>query len=263
MKQPRNYRADEIQVRKGNYIGDDKSKVELLLYADSRACQEVLDETFGVMGWSCNYKEEKGILFCGIGVHDTDTDVWVWRWNSGAEQSFEKEKSVASDALKRCAVLFGVGRSLYRSPRVIVDNDNRSFKVSEISYEDGKVKDLVIVDRYDNVVYSYHNFKQDGGEYTASSKSQAAKEYPKDIEGVKAFVNDRWEAADADGKHVLSAFYNECNKRQEDLAKYGVMSLWRFIQKDLREGKKELRRVTPQGVDQKPMWVFVKKNSTI
>lgn len=247
---PRDYRAEEIQVRKGQFVGEDKSKVELLLYADARACQEVLDETFGELGWVCNYKEEKGILFCGIGVKDNVSGQFLWRWNSGAEQSFEKEKSIASDAMKRTAVLFGVGRSLYTAPRIVVPNENKAYKVSEIAYEDGKIKDLTITDKFDNVIYSYRDFKPVGG----VSQGAPTKTYTSDIEGVEAFIRDQWDGADKETKHLLSAFHTRAVNEPGRIDKYGVRNCYKYLVEDVKNGTVVLEYVTPPGVDQKGFW---------
>ena len=248
---PRDYRADEIQVRKGQFVGEDKSKVELLLYADARACQEVLDETFGELGWACNYKEEKGILFCGIGVLDPKSGAFIWRWNSGAEQSFEKEKSVASDALKRCAVLHGIGRSLYTAPRIVVPNENKAYKVSEITYEDGKIKDLVITDKFDNVIYSYHNFKQDGGQTATPSPASTPIPPTKDDRPwnvrLQEWCGQQKDATqDTETHNRLLAFYYYYLKKEKKGLQYGVKRCWEFFVSDLHNGKLEIDWSNPR-----------------
>lgn len=80
-------------------------------YIDSRDVQDLLDEVCGPENWGCDYKEIKGNLFCGIGIRIGD--VTVWKWDCGTESNTEKEKGEASDAFKRAAVKWGVGRFLY------------------------------------------------------------------------------------------------------------------------------------------------------
>jgi len=80
-------------------------------YIDARDVQDVLDEVCGAENWQCKYSEHKGNLFCSIGV-DTGGG-WVWKEDCGTESNVEKQKGEASDAFKRAAVMWGIGRFLY------------------------------------------------------------------------------------------------------------------------------------------------------
>lgn len=243
-------RADEIEVRKGQFIGEDKSKCELLLYKTARTDYALLDETFGPFGWSIQYKTENGMLFAGIGIKDPVSGVYIYKWNAGAEQNFEREKSLASDCAKRAGFAWGLGTELYSSPKIVVPNENKAYKVSEISYEDGKIKDLTITDKFDNVIYSYRDFKPVGG----VSQGAPTKTYTSDIEGVEAFIRDRWEGADKDTKHLLSAFHTRAVNDPERIAKYGVQRCFKYLADDVKNGTVVLEFVTPPGVDQKGFW---------
>jgi len=81
-------------------------------YIDARQAQDILDEVCGQDGWQCEYKEYKGNLFCSIGIF-TEFEQWVWKSDCGSESNIEKQKGEASDAFKRAAVMWGVGRFLY------------------------------------------------------------------------------------------------------------------------------------------------------
>lgn len=156
----RNLNKEEIEVRRARTFNN--GKCELLLYKTARTDYNLLDETFGHFGWACQYKEENGILFCGIAIKDPDTKTWVWRWNSGAEGNFEKEKAVASDALKRAGFAFGLGRELYTAPKIIVqpENEYTTFSVAEIGYDEkSRIVNLVIEDNKGNIVFNYVNGK--------------------------------------------------------------------------------------------------------
>jgi len=83
-------------------------------YIDARAVMNRLDEVCGVGGWQSKYESHNGNLYCSIGVK-VDNE-WVWKTDCGSESNVEKEKGEASDALKRAAVQFGVGRFLYDLP---------------------------------------------------------------------------------------------------------------------------------------------------
>jgi len=82
-------------------------------YIDARQVQDLLDEVCGANNWQCKYEEHKGNLFCSIGIKCGDIVDWVWKSDCGTESNVEKQKGEASDAFKRAAVMWGVGRFLY------------------------------------------------------------------------------------------------------------------------------------------------------
>jgi hypothetical protein len=97
-----------------------------ICYIDARAVQDRLDVVFGVDGWQDRYvllPDGSAVcrLRCRIGER------WVVKSDVGSpsEQPDEgdRHKAAFSDALKRAAVKFGIGRYLYRLPRQWVDWD--------------------------------------------------------------------------------------------------------------------------------------------
>ena len=82
-------------------------------YIDSRQVQDLLDEVCGVENWQCKFEEHKNNMFCSIGVLHPELDLWIWKSDCGTESQVEKQKGEASDAFKRSAVMWGVGRFLY------------------------------------------------------------------------------------------------------------------------------------------------------
>jgi len=83
-------------------------------YIDARDVQDLLDEVVGPQNWQCRYSEHKGNLFCEIGIKcQEDFDGFIWKSDCGTESMVEKQKGEASDAFKRAAVMWGVGRFLY------------------------------------------------------------------------------------------------------------------------------------------------------
>lgn len=74
----------------------------LLLYKTARTDMQILDETVGAMNWSCDYKEIKGNMYCGISIYDESKKEWITKWDCGVESAMgDKEKGEASDAFKR------------------------------------------------------------------------------------------------------------------------------------------------------------------
>ena len=93
-------------------------------YIDARDVQDLLDDVCGSLNWATEYKDHKGNLFCGIGIKDPEfaDGEWTWKWDCGTESNVEKQKGEASDAFKRSAVMWGVGRFLYSMPIVKLDS---------------------------------------------------------------------------------------------------------------------------------------------
>jgi hypothetical protein len=89
---------------------------QCVAYIDSRDVQELFDEAVGATNWQVRFEEHKGNLFACIGVKIADE--WVWKSDCGTESNIEKQKGEASDAFKRAAVMWGVGRFLYELPIV-------------------------------------------------------------------------------------------------------------------------------------------------
>lgn len=110
-------------------------------YIDARQVQDLLDEVCGQENWQCKYEEHKGNLFCSIGIKTvvqekpTDKpDEWVWKSDCGTESNIEKQKGESSDAFKRAAVMWGVGRFLYSKDIVklpVKDKNGKWFPYSE------------------------------------------------------------------------------------------------------------------------------------
>lgn len=113
------------QKRVARETGDAKArptKGQLLAYIDARDVMERLDAACGFENWQCRYTlASDGLLICEIGIRIKDE--WVWRANGAGDTQVEAEKGKCSDAFKRAAVLWGVGRYLYglQSPWVDLD----------------------------------------------------------------------------------------------------------------------------------------------
>ena len=160
----RKLRADELQIK----CTDTKFKgsATLLIYKDARVDQKVLDETVTPMRWQKDYKEIDGKIYCGVGIKNSDNGEWIWKWDCGTEGNFEAEKSEASDAFKRACFNWGLGRELYDTPKLKIkcpdnyyynDKMNMTFTVKSIEWNGNELADLVIVDRFNKVVYDYKN----------------------------------------------------------------------------------------------------------
>lgn len=91
-------------------------------YVDARDVQNHLDDVCGIENWQSRHKEEKGNLFCEIGINVNGN--WIWKSDVGTESNIEKQKGEASDSFKRAAVMWGVGRFVYEYPVIRIKNIN-------------------------------------------------------------------------------------------------------------------------------------------
>lgn len=103
--------ADYVEWRVGSTTKD-KTKGKPLAYIDARTVMDRLDSACGMDGWQCNYAFNGNLAICNLGIRMPDGS-WVWKSDGAGATDYEAEKGMLSDALKRAAVRFGVGRYLY------------------------------------------------------------------------------------------------------------------------------------------------------
>lgn len=125
---------DRISWRVGSTNGD-KTKGMALAYIDARDVQDRLDEVMGP-NWQCRYipmHDKKTVCEIGLKI---DSE-WVWRADGAGDSDVEAEKGALSDAFKRAAVKWGIGRYLYDldSPWVALEAAGRSFKIAAPEYK--------------------------------------------------------------------------------------------------------------------------------
>lgn len=116
------FAPDAVEWRPQGKTGPGK-RVQLLPYIDARDVQDRLDETVGVDGWSFALEPlvtSGGELTVARGRLEI---LGVAKDDVGTASNFEASKGCASDALKRAAVQWGIGRYLYRLPTVWVTLD--------------------------------------------------------------------------------------------------------------------------------------------
>jgi Rad52/22 family double-strand break repair protein len=119
------FAPDRVSWRVGSTTKD-KSKGMALAYIDARDVMGRLDEVCGPAGWQNRYSHAEGTTICEIGILCADT--WVWKADGAGDTDVEKEKGALSDAFKRAAVRWGIGRYLYDvdSPWVLLEEKGAS-----------------------------------------------------------------------------------------------------------------------------------------
>ena len=93
-----------------------------LAYIDARDVMQRLDEVFGVGKWQDSYFETgSGRIICELSCY-VDS-MWIKKSDGAGNTGTEGEKGAISDAFKRAAVKFGIGRYLYSIKSGWVDLD--------------------------------------------------------------------------------------------------------------------------------------------
>jgi hypothetical protein len=125
---------DAISWRVGSTSGD-KSKGLALAYLDARDVMDRLDSVCGPGGWQDRYPHAGNKTVCEIGIKVGDE--WIWKADGAGDTDVEAEKGALSDAFKRAAVRWGIGRYLYGlpSPWVKIEPMGRSYRIAESEYD--------------------------------------------------------------------------------------------------------------------------------
>src|ERR1700722_2981773 len=124
------FSPDKISWRIGSTT-QDKSRGMALAYIDARDVMERLDDVCGFDGWQCRYPHADTKTICEIGIRVKDE--WIWKADGAGDTDVEAEKGALSDAFKRAAVRWGIGRYLYdiEAKWVEIEPAGRSFRIKE------------------------------------------------------------------------------------------------------------------------------------
>lgn len=188
MEEIRLLSKEDIEVRVAQTLaGNNKVRVNLLLYKNARVDMKIMDELFTPMGWKRTHKLIGDRLYCCVEVYNPETKEWICKEDVGVESNTEAEKGQASDSFKRACVNWGIGRELYTAPKITIElNENEYtkdqnsrikvwayFSVKSIGYDSKTrtITSLEIQDKYGNVRFSM------GGpvQQSQSEPSQAVK----------------------------------------------------------------------------------------
>ncbi len=134
------FAADRVSW-KPQTVTKDKKRALAVAYIDARDVAERLDDVVGPLSWQVDHKQVDGQIVTGLALRDPETQEWVWKWDSGfvggadsesQDDQMKARKGTMSDGLKRAAVLWGIGRYLYRLPKIWVDFDAEHRKLASI-----------------------------------------------------------------------------------------------------------------------------------
>lgn len=124
------FHPDRISWRVGSTTGD-KKRGMALAFIDARDCMDRLDDVCGVDGWQCRYPHAGEKTVCEIGIYVNGQ--WIWKADGAGNSDVEAAKGALSDAFKRAAVRWGIGRYLYdiASPWVALEPAGKSYKIAD------------------------------------------------------------------------------------------------------------------------------------
>jgi len=123
LKQP--FGDHEISWKINNY-NSGKTKAMITFHVDARVVQTRLNDVFGELEWSFEWKTITDVIVHGSLKVNLCTKEDVG-YSNGSDDK-EPLKSAVSDALKRCAVHLGVAHYLYQLPTLWIVLDEPSQK---------------------------------------------------------------------------------------------------------------------------------------
>ena len=119
--------VDRVSWRVGS-MNKEKTKCIPLAYIDARDVMDRLDQVVGPNNWQNKYTHTSDKTVCDIALRIEGE--WVWKADGAGDSDIEAEKGALSDAFKRAAVRWGIGRYLYdvKTPWVAVEDGKRLSK---------------------------------------------------------------------------------------------------------------------------------------
>jgi len=88
-------------------------------YVTNRAVEDRLDDVCGEENWKNEFREwHNNSQLCGISIKIGNE--WVTKWDGADNTEYESTKGGLSDAMKRAAVHWGIGRHLYKLKETFV-----------------------------------------------------------------------------------------------------------------------------------------------
>lgn len=206
--------AAEIEWRVGSTNGDKTSGLALA-YLTARHVMERLDAVCGPENWQDRYEFHGARTVCYLSLRIGEE--WVTKADGAGDSDVEAEKGAISDALKRAAVKWGVGRYLYDLGNIWVDVEpaGRSVRIKKNQY--AKLQDVL------DAQFGPTKMK---AEQSVASPSQApSRDYLAELaeatpENIQTLFAEAWRSTgDSQKKDKLKAAYE---KRKLELVKPAV-----------------------------------------
>jgi hypothetical protein len=98
-------------------------KMIVVPYINNRCVMQRFDAAFGPTNWTSEFREITNGFICRLTVY-LDGQI-ITREDGASKTNIEPEKGGISDAMKRAAVQFGLGRCLYDYPKVFIECNDK------------------------------------------------------------------------------------------------------------------------------------------
>lgn len=133
--------AEDVKWRLQN-VDEQKEMGKAVPYLDARAIADRLDSIAGQNRWRDDYREWRGIdkngkpiyaQLCTIYIYDDELGEWIGKTDGAENTDREPIKGGLSDAFKRAAVKWNIGRYLYRfsAEKVSVKKWGKNFYITD------------------------------------------------------------------------------------------------------------------------------------
>lgn len=176
------FRAEDIEFRVGS-TSKDKSKGMALPYITNRAIMQRLDQAVGKGFWKNEYQSwHNGSQLCGISVkviYDDGNSEWITKWDGAECSDIEPIKGGLSDAMKRAAVQWGIGRYLYEMESIWVELKDGKYIPN---HEKERLKKIIQGDKSAKVTSENSGYTSDSsGSSSGNTNSEVASDKQKAI----------------------------------------------------------------------------------
>lgn len=128
-------------------------KTTIVPYITNRCVMDRFDEQFGWNGWESFFKETTTGYICELRV--TYDGNMIVKSDGATKTKIEPDKGGISDAMKRAAVQFGLGRGLYKYPLTQIEGEFK-YIPNEIKVRLGKMVEAINSEKFKD---SYVIFK--------------------------------------------------------------------------------------------------------
>ena len=131
------------------YVDKDKMQGFAVPYLDARAIANRLDAVVGQHNWKDTYipwhncvveEKTKSSQLCTISIYDEERGIWIDKTDGAEDTDTEPIKGGLSDAFKRAAVKWNIGRYLYSFEPVWVTAEKRGRAFVIAKSENGKLE---------------------------------------------------------------------------------------------------------------------------
>lgn len=196
--------AAEIEWRVGSTNGDKTSGLALA-YLTARHVMDRLDDVCGSANWQDRYEFHGARTICYLSIRINDE--WVTKADGAGDSDVEAEKGAISDALKRAAVKWGIGRYLYDLGNIWVDVEpaGRSVRIKKDQYR----KLQAALD----------------GQFGTGGTDTTPKPSAKPVEPQKTFVEYLSSITSAKNVKELVGAWNNINANRQIIGEQGMFDL--------------------------------------